>query len=338
MKTNLLSKCLTFVLLIVMSLCAGCHSRVEDEAGQNKDSEGGLAGDRGLIGVSLLTLQNPFFKIIGDTISAEATLLGYQVEVVSGDQDAKKQYDQVQDFIVKKASAIVLSPCDSKAVVTAIQQANKAGIPLFTVDIPCHEPGVEIVSQIATDNHLGGKLAGQAMVELIGSTGGKVVVLDHNMVESCILRVKGFTEVIEEHNSGSANRIKIVATLPSGGARDVGFKSTEDALQAHPDLNALFAINDPSALGAYAALKKAGREKSVGIIGFDGQLEGRQAILEGKIYADPIQFPDRMGREIVRSIVAHSKGEVVAAESLIAPALYRKADAEVDPELKSVAP
>ena len=142
-------------------------------------------------------------------------------------------------------------------------------------------------------------------------------------------------EIVDKHNASSDKKIEVAATLPSGGARDVGFKSTEDAMQSHPDLKAVFAINDPSALGAYAALKKAGVEKQVTIIGFDGQPEGKKAILEGKIYADPIQFPDKMGVEIVNSIVAHSKGESVPAENLIAPALYKKEDAEKDPALKS---
>lgn len=315
-----------------LAICVSVAGLIGTGCGPKQEAE---SESRGLIGVSLLTLQNPFFKVIGDTIEKEAAIHGYKVEVVSGDQDAKKQYDQVQDFIVKKASAIVLSPCDSKAVVTAIQAANKAGIPVFTVDIPCNEPGVEIVSQIATDNYLGGKMAGEAMVEVLGGSGGKVLVLDHNMVESCQLRVKGFQEIVDKHNASSDKKIEVAATLPSGGARDVGFKSTEDAMQSHPDLKAVFAINDPSALGAYAALKKAGVEKQVTIIGFDGQPEGKKAILEGKIYADPIQFPDKMGVEIVNSIVAHSKGESVPAENLIAPALYKKEDAEKDPALKS---
>jgi ribose transport system substrate-binding protein len=105
-------------------------------------------------------------------------------------------------------------------------------------------------------------------------------------------------------------------------------------LQAHPDLRGIFAINDPSALGARAALEKAGRADSVKIVGFDGQPEGKQAIKEGKIYADPIQFPDRMGVEIARAIVRHSKGEELPPQTLIPTQLYRKADGEKDPELK----
>jgi ribose transport system substrate-binding protein len=104
-------------------------------------------------------------------------------------------------------------------------------------------------------------------------------------------------------------------------------------LQAHPDLRGIFAINDPAALGARAALEKAGRTQIV-IVGFDGQPEGKQAIKDGKIYADPIQFPDKMGVQIVDAIVRYSKGETLPPQMLIPTSLYRQADAMNDPELK----
>jgi ribose transport system substrate-binding protein len=112
----------------------------------------------------------------------------------------------------------------------------------------------------------------------------------------------------------------------------------EDALQAFPDLRGVFAINDPAALGARAALEKAGKTEQVTIIGFDGQPEGRQAIRDGKIYADPIQFPDKMGVQIVESIVRWSKGESLPPQMLIPTSLYRKADAERDPTIAPHAP
>jgi ribose transport system substrate-binding protein len=160
-------------------------------------------------------------------------------------------------------------------------------------------------------------------------------VLDLKQVESCILRVKGFKEVIDAHNAASPSaKIEIVSELDGGGAKDKGFKASEDMLQAHPDMRAIFAINDPSALGARAALEKAGRADQVLIIGFDGQPEGKQAIKDGKLYADPIQFPDKMGQEIARAIVAHSKGQTLPPQTLIPTKLYRKADAAADASLK----
>lgn len=292
------------------------------------------SGGRKLIGASLLTLQNPFFKVIGDSLKEEAAKNGYETLVVSADNDVARQSNQVKDFIVKKCAAIVLSPADSKSIVPVIQEANAAGIPVFTVDIPCNEPGVKIATQIATDNFGGGREAATAMIEALGPQGGKVGVLDLKQVESCILRVKGFKEVISAHNLASPTKIEIVSELDGGGAKDKGFKAAEDTLQAHPDLRGFFAINDPSALGARAALEKAGRADSVKIVGFDGQPEGKQAIKEGKIYADPIQFPDRMGAEIARAIVKHSKGEALEPQTLIPTQLYRRADGEKDPALK----
>ncbi len=287
---------------------------------------------QGSIGVSLLTLDNPFFKVIGDTIAAEGAKQGYEAIVVSGDKDVAKQSNQIKDFIVKKVSAIVLSPCDSKSIIPVIQEANAAGIPVFTVDIPCNEPGVKIVTPVATDTFSGGKEAGVAMIEALGEAGGEVAVLHFKQAESCQLRVKGFQEVIDAHNAAGRGKIEIVAELESGGAKDVGFKAAEDALQANPNLRGIFAINDPAALGARAALEKAGKT-SVFIVGFDGQPEGRQAIKDGKIYADPIQFPDKMGAQIVDAIIRHSKGETLPPQLLIPTSLYRRADAERDPEL-----
>lgn len=288
---------------------------------------------RPVIGASLLTLQNPFFKVIGDSLASEAEKNGYATMVLSADNDVARQGNQVKDFIVKKCAAIVLSPADSKSIVPVIQEANAAGIPVFTVDIPCNEPGVKIASQISTDNFGGGKEAGAAMIEGLAGKGGKVGVLDLKQVESCILRVRGFKEAVSAYNASASAKIEIVAELDGGGAKDKGFKAAEDMLQSFPDLRGIFAINDPSALGARAALEKANRTDVV-IIGFDGQPEGKQAIKDGKIYADPIQFPDRMGIEIARAIVKHSKGEEVPAQTLIPTQLYRKADGAADPALK----
>lgn len=312
------------LLACTFALLTGCGE---------KDAPPAPSKGQGMIGVSLLTLDNPFFKVIGDNITAEGRKRGYDAIIVSGDKDVAKQANQIKDFIVKKVSAIVLSPCDSKAIIPVIQEANAAGIPVFTVDIPCNEPGVKIVTQIATDNFGGGKEAGRAMIEALGEAGGRIAVLHFKQAESCLLRVKGFREAIDAHNASGKARIDIVTELESGAAKDMGSKATEDALQAHPDIRGIFAINDPAALGARAALEKAGKTHVL-IIGFDGQPEGKQAIKDGKIYADPIQFPDRMGIQIVDAIIRHSKGETLPAQMLIPTSLYRKADALRDPELK----
>lgn len=287
-----------------------------------------------VIGVSLLALDNPFFVIIGDTIKAEGAKNGYQTIVLDANKKVEDQQKQIKEFIVKKVAAIVLSPADTKAIVPAIAEANAAGIPVFTVDIPCNEPGAKFVSQICTDNFDGGRQAATAMIEALPS-GGQVAILHAKVFESCRLRVKGFKEVVEKHNAtpGKA-KLEIVGEYECDGAKEAGYKAGLDALQSNPDVAGIFAINDPAALGAYKALEQSGKAKSVVLIGFDGMPEGKRAIKEGKIYADPIQFPDKMGVMVVQSIVDYYAGKKPKPEVLIPTALYRKADAEADKTLK----
>jgi len=292
---------------------------------------------RGTIALSVLTLTNPFFKEIADTMTEEAARHGYDVIVTSGEFDVARQQDQVKDFIVKKVTAIVLTPCDSKSIGPAIKEANEAGIPVFTADIACMAPGAKVVSHIATDNFGGGKLAAVALVEALvqrGEATGEIAIIDHPEVESVILRTRGFHEQLAEENKKPDVDLKVVKQLPGGGAQEKGQKTMQDILQAHRDLKAVFAINDPSALGAVAALEAAKKLDQVVVIGFDGQPMGKQAIKEGKIYADPIQFPDRIGRRTVRAILDHLAGRELPKEILIPTALYRRADAEKDPSLK----
>jgi ribose transport system substrate-binding protein len=315
--------------LVLTAALVGC--------GTNDDKPNTKSGrqTKGTIGVSLLTLTNPFFKVIGDTITEEAAKNGYEVVVVSGDRQAAKQQGQVKDFIVRRCAAIVLCPCDSKAIGPVIKEANAAGIPVFTADIKCLAEDADVICHIATDNYQGGQEAGMAMIEALGEKGGKIAILDFPVVESCQLRTKGFKEILAKHNAGrDTGKITIVSELDGGGLKDIGYKAAEDVLQAHPDLDAIFAINDPSALGARAALEKAGKADRVKLIGFDGQPEGKQAIKQGKIYADPVQFPGKIGRTTAQAIFRHFDGEKVEKEILIPTALYRKADADKDAELK----
>ena len=313
----------------VGSTLCGCSHKTEEKvnAPAASDVTKPVAG-RSTIGVSLLTNTNPFFISMGDAIKAEGAKHNFDVILDSGDMDAAKQRDQVKDFIVKKVSAIILSPCDSRAVGTTIQEANKAGIPVFTADIASLDKGAMVISHVATDNFAGGKLAGQAIIEAIGGK-GKVAIIDHPEVESVIQRTKGFKEVV------SANKaIEIVAQLPGHGERDTSFKTAQDILEKNPQLDAIFCINDPSALGAVAAIEKAGRSGKVKVIGFDGMLEAKQAVKDGKIYADIIQFPDKIGETTVQGIADFMAGEKLKPQTLISAAIYKKADADKDTKLK----
>ena len=330
-----MKKNLTLLPAILLTTWLGCGGNQEATAPANTGVNGENAEKtKGIIAYTPQTLSNPFFSVIGDHIRAEAEKNGYEILIVDPDYDVKKQSDQIDDFIAKNVTAIVLVPCDRLSVGPAVQAANKAGIPVFTVDAKCAADGVKIEGHVGTDNFQGGELAGKAMIDALGEKGGKVLILDLKRAHSCVLRVDGFKKVINAHNKEAEGKVEIVSELDGNGDRTKGYQSTADALQAHEDLDAIFAINDPSALGAYTAVKEANREAKIKIIGFDGQLDGKQAIKDGKIYADPIQHPDKMGKQIVQLVIKYQAGESFEPETLIPATLYTKAEADQDPELK----
>ena len=327
MKNKIYAIVLSLVVLIFTS-CGGGSSEQNSKSGNSN-------GSKGTIGISVLTLGNPFFNVIAEGVKEEAAKHGYDVVVVDGDRDVQKQANQIDDFLTKGVVAIILNPCDRQSIGPAIEKANQAGVPVFTCDLKCVAEGAEVVSHVGSDNLQGGKLAGEAMIEALGEQGGEVLVIHFPQANSCQLRVRGFEEVIAAYNQGLvAGRIEVVAELDGGGVRDEGYKVTEDTLQAHPDLRGIFAINDPSGLGARAALEKAGKQDQVTIVAFDGQPEGKQAIKDGKIFADPIQFPDLIGKKTVQLMMDYFSGNVVAKEVLIPTELYRQEDGANDPTLK----
>ena len=288
---------------------------------------------RPVIGVTLLTLTNPFFQELGNAIKTEGEKRGYRVILTAGDLDIGKQKNQISDFVVQDVAAIVVTPIDSKSIATAIAEANKAGIPVFTADIKATSEGARVVAHIATDNYQAGRTSAKALIDAMNGK-GKVGIIDHPEVESVIMRTRGFLDELEEQRQHKGVSIEVVSRLPAGGAKDRGYQVAQDMLQAHPDLGGIFAINDPCALGAVAAIENAGKIGQVKIVSIDGQIEGREAILQGKIYGDAIQHPDQIGVRTVDAIDSYLSGDDVAAEVLIPTDLYLQADAQKDPTLR----
>jgi ribose transport system substrate-binding protein len=316
---------LTYVLVtaaILAGLYGGCTQEGSDSEQAGEAS--GKAEPGVTIGVSLLTRTHPFYQDLESGLQRAADENGYRLIIQAGEFDVARQKDQIENFIVSKVSAIVVSPCDSKSIGTSIQAANRAGIPVFTADIAVLAEGASVVCHVASDNIAGGRLAAEAVSEALNGN-GKVAIIDHPEVESVIQRVYGF-----EGRLAQETGIEIVAKLSGQGKKDKAFATTEDILQAHPDLDAIFGINDDSALGALAAVEKAGKLPRVTIVGFDAVPEARAAIKDGKIYADVIQQPILIGSTCIGAIADYMAGKHVQPTILIPCDLYKKADALVE--------
>lgn len=317
---------MTFCTKVLISLLAASLMFCFEGCGKN-ERQIGQAGKKDqqqvsiTIGVSLLTRTHPFYQDLEAGLQAAAAAAGYKLLITAGEFDVAKQKDEIQDFIVRKVNAIIVSPCDSRSIGTAIKAANEAGIPVFTADIACLAAGVKVVSHVASDNVAGGRLAAQAVAAAIGGS-GKVAIIDHPEVESVIQRVRGFEEEMVKFD-----RIKIVAKLSGHGVKDQAFRAAEDLLQAHPDLKAIFGINDDSALGALAAVEKSGKTGKVKIVGFDAVPEARRAIKDGKIYADVIQRPREIGEKTIEAVKTYLSGGSLPPTVLTPCALLTQADA-----------
>lgn len=279
------------------------------------------SGPRVRIGVSLLTRTHPFYQDLEAGITAAAHARGYELNVEAGEFDVARQKDQIENFIVDRVTAIVVCPCDSKSIGTSVQAANRAGIPVFTADIAVLAEGASVVSHTASDNVAGGRLAAQALTRALAGK-GTIAIIDHPEVESVIERVRGF-----EREIATQPGIRVAAKLSGHGTKEAAFRTAEDILQAHPELDGIFGINDDSALGALAAVEKAGRLGRVIIVGFDAVPEARQAIADGKIFADVVQQPRIIGDETVKAIAAYLAGEHVPPVHLIGCQLFTRGDA-----------
>jgi len=307
-------------LLVATFLAGGCGKGGSDSA-KDAGAARSAASPPATIGVSLLTRTHPFYQDLEAGLQQAADQRGYQLLIQAGEFDVAKQKDQLENFLVRKVDAIVLSPCDSRSIGTSVQAANAAGIPVFTADIAVLAAQARVVCHTASDNTAGGRLAAQALVEAIGGA-GEVAIIDHPEVESVIQRVAGFEEELRKHPD-----VTIVAKLPGRGTKDIAFRTAEDILQAHPGLDAIFGINDDSALGALAAVEKAGKLGQIAIVGFDAVPEARAAIDAGKIHADVVQQPREIGRMTIEAVAAYLSGQAVPPAQLIPCQLYAGDDA-----------
>lgn len=283
---------------------------------------------KGKIGMTCLDLTNPFFKLIANEMAQEAAKYGYEVIALSGNQDPARQNNQLLDFAAQGYDAIFLNPVDSKSAGEGVKKAYAAGIPVFTFDIQVtdEEANKMVFSHIGSDNYQGGRLAGESMMKIIGDK-GQIAILSLPEVTSCILRVDGFRDYLRENNSG----LQIVTELSAKGNREEGYNVATDILQAHPDIVGIFAINDPSALGAHAAVQKAGKTDQITIVGFDASPAGKQAVFENKLYDTPQQFPRKMALSTVQAFIDYLEGKSLKKNNFIPCEHYYYEDSVDDP-------
>ena len=288
------------------------------------------ATSRPRVALVMKTLNNPFFIEMqrGAEQAAKDLDVDLVVQAAERETDVERQMQIVENLIQAKVGAIALTPSGSREVVPAVGKANAAGIPVVIVDTrldaqAASAAGVKTVSFVGSDNYKGGGLIGEY---LVSSSGGKakVAILEgipgHETGDS---RVRGFRDAIK-----AAPGVAVVASQPANWERDQGFSVFQNMLQAHADIDTVFACNDIMALGAVEAIAAAGKTGRIRVLGFDAIDDARNAIADGRMAATVAQFPREMGKVAVESAVKALRGETLPADIGVRIGLVTKDNAK----------
>ncbi|WP_258832545.1 ribose ABC transporter substrate-binding protein RbsB [Peribacillus frigoritolerans] len=292
-----MKKIVSIIMVLSLMVLAACSmdSGLTDDKKEKKDSMKDVK-----VGVSISTLNNPFFVSLKDGIEKKAKEKGMKVTVVDAQDDTAKQISGIEDLILQKVDVLLVNPTDSAAISSAVKDANDAGIPVITIDRSSDEGDIETF--IASDNVAGGEMAAEYLVKELGEK-AKVVELEGVSGASATReRGKGFHNIADK-------QLEVLTSQTAEFDRTKGLNVMENILQGNKDIQAVFAHNDEMALGAIEAIKAAG--KDIIVVGFDGNDDALKAVENGELNATIAQQPALIGEEAVNAAEKILKGEKV---------------------------
>jgi ribose transport system substrate-binding protein len=265
------------------------------------------------VALVLKTLNHPFFVDMRRGAQEAADRLGVTLQVQAAEReiDVEKQMQIVENLIQTGIQALCITPSGSREIVSALVKARDAKVPIVVIDTrvdakAAADAGVRTETFVGSDNYEGGKIAGEYLVKASDGK-ARVAILEgipgHETGDS---RLRGFRDAVK-----SAAGIAIVASQPANWERDQGFNVFQNMLQAHADIDSVFACSDLMALGAIEAIAAAGKTGKIRVIGFDALDDAKKAIAAGTMAASVAQFPSEMGRVAVESAVKVIRGETV---------------------------
>jgi fructose transport system substrate-binding protein len=320
--------CATAALAACSSSSSSSSSSAAAQApGSSPAPAGSPAASGPTVGVSLIlkTLSNPYFVTMKNDAEADAAKDGVHLTVAAGstDGDTQTQITAIDNAISRGDKGILITT-NGNAVNTALNQAKKAGLFVIALDTAPTPPSVADITY-ATDNTAAGKLDGQYAAATLGGKPAVIAMLDlfNNQVVSVdIDRDHGFLEGMginpgnpnengQEAKSGTytgGGKYTIACHQPTTGAIDGGRTAMENCLSANPDINVVYAINEPAAEGAYNAIKAAGKTSQIKVFAIDGSCAGLKLVSSGEFAADAVQYPGKMAVLGMEAIAKLARG------------------------------
>lgn len=269
-----------------------------------------------VIGVTLMTLTNPYFSTMAAAFQKWGKANGMKVVVQGANMDQSTMLQQVDGFIEQHVDAVVMAPPDATAAVTAVLSLNKAKIPVFTVDTnvdvkTLKSQNGKLAEFVSSNNYQAGLIAGQEMATYLHGK-GNIGWIDFPTAESVQERDKGFTAVISRYPG-----IHVVSQLNGQGSTPGGLTAASEALAAHPDIQAFFDINAPSGLGAEDAIKAAHKVGKVAVIGLTGSQAAVREVMNNSVFKfGAMQEPGVEAKIEVQNIKKYLAGKTIPAQVL----------------------
>ncbi|MEO3867956.1 sugar ABC transporter substrate-binding protein [Nonomuraea sp. B12E4] len=294
MKTKLSAGLLTTTLIVTGA--AGC-------GGNGGGGQGAAAKPK--VGLITKTETNPFFVKMKEGAEKAAEAGGMELMSAAGkfDGDNASQVTAIENMVAAGVKGLLITPSDTKAIVPAIKKARDAGVLVIALDTPT-QPQEATDALFATDNFKAGELIGQYAKAAMAGKPAKIATLDLAPgITVGQLRHDGFLKGFGIQSGDPS----VVCSQDTRGDQAKGQTAMENCLQKVPDINLVYTINEPAALGAYTALKAKGREKDVLIVSVDGGCTGTKAVRSGQIAATSQQYPLKMAEDGVKAVAAFAR-------------------------------
>lgn len=289
-----------FFLAALIGALTGCGTERAD------DQDSGAATGGRLFGVTYQTMNNPFFVDLDAGLREVIEARGDRLITLDAQFNSLKQKNDISDLVLQNASGIFINPVNWEGIKGSLLQAKQKGVPCIVVDAPAKDQDL-VLCTVASDNVEAGRLACRALAKV--KPEAQVVILHLSVNKACIDRVAGFKQEMEKYPG-----MKILDIQEGKGTTEGGRPVMRDLLGRYKELDAVFPINDPSAMGAVSALESAGRLDQVTVVTVDGSQEGIKAIKAGKLLSTSAQFPREIGRVAAEKMYEHLDGKSIEKE------------------------
>ena len=298
-------------VVFAISIMLLFYSRNKNESGKAKRT----------IGASYMTMNNPYFEVINEEIKAVVENKGDVLETRDSAMNAEVQAEQVEGFIDEKVDCILINAVDWKAIGSSLKKAKKAGIPVIAVDTLVYDQSL-VDGIVVSDNYEAGAQCAKDLMKR--KKKGKILFLVQSENKSAIDRIKGFKETLEKAGWNYEN----IGDIECKGQLEVSQPLVENVLTKTKDIDVVVALNDPSAMGAMAALDAEHMLSDALVYGADGSPEAKTMIYKNRMTATAAQSPRITGKKTVEMLYKILAGKPVESQYIVPVRLITRDNVE----------